>query len=165
MSAHFHMDASEVDAYLAEITEDKRATALRTATTAAAKAAVPIMRANTPVGPTGNLRASVQAKAMKKRYGIGSVVGPMTRKTKGTSAQHRHLVEYGTKPHIIAGRNGGFLNIGSRYMRAVDHPGAKPNPFLERSLAAMVTVAGHAFEARMVRYLASPSWTDREPSE
>jgi hypothetical protein len=169
MSARFHMDASEVDGYLAQVTEQKRANALRVSTTAGAKAAVPILRGNTPRGATGNLAASVQAKAMRKQYGIGSVVAPMTRKGRmragvrgaGTKAQHRHLVEYGTRPHIIAGRNGGFLAIGDRYMRAVSHPGARANPFLARSAAAMTTAAYAAFEVRMVRYLE----TGREPSE
>jgi hypothetical protein len=156
MSAHFHMDASEVDAYLAEITEEKRAKALRAATTAGARAAMPILRAATPRGATGNLQSAVRMKAMRKRYGIGSVVAPM-----GKKGRHRELVSGGTKAHIIAGRNGGFLNIGNRYMRAVNHPGAKANPFLARVAGSMTEAAVRAFETRMERYIES----GRQPSE
>jgi hypothetical protein len=173
MSARFHIDSHEVDVYLAQITDAKRANALRVATSAGARAAVPILRAATPVGPTGNLRRSVQAKAIRRQYGIGSVVAPMTRKEKttksgkvragtGTAAQHRALVEYGTKPHIIAPRSlGGRLAVAGGYARLVHHPGAKPNPYLERAAGSMSAAAGRAFDVRITRYLES----GKEPSE
>ncbi len=134
--------------YLERISEEKRAKALRTSTTAAAKAAVPILRAHTPLGKTGNLRGSVRHKAMRRSYGIGSVVAPM-----GTKAHHRHLVVAGTKPHIIPGPPGGFLRIGDRYLRSVRHPGARPNPFIDRAAGAMGGAAEAAFEGRISRFV------------
>ena len=143
-----------MDGWLEAVTESKRANALRVSTTAGAKAAVPILRAATPVGADGqSASASVQMKAMRKSYGIGSVVAPMTRK--GKKAQHRHLVEYGTKAHIIAGKEGGFLRIGNRYLRAVRHPGARPRHFMEGAAGSMSAAAEGAFEVRMVRYMES----------
>lgn len=137
-----------VTPYLEAISEEKRAKALRSATTAGAKAAVPILRAATPRGATGNLQDAVRHKAMRKRYGTGSVVAPM-----GAKARHRHLVSGGTKPHIIAGRDGGFLRIGERYLRAVRHPGARANPFVDRAAGSMSAAAEAAFTSRIERFI------------
>ena len=140
--------ADTVTPYLEAIAEEKRAKALRAATTAAAKAAVPRLAAATPVGRTGNLRDAVRHKAMRKRYGIGSVVAPM-----GKKARHRHLVTGGTKPHVIAGPPGGFLRIGDRYLRSVHHPGARANPFVDRAAAGMASASEPAFIARIERFI------------
>lgn len=138
-----------VSPYLERISEEKRAKALRTSTTTAAKAAVPALLAETPQGKTGNLRASVRHKAMKKRYGIGSVVAPM-----GKKAAHRHLVMFGTKPHYIPGPPGGFLRVGDRYLRGVHHPGiTKPNPFVDRAAPAMQDAADGAFTTRIEKFI------------
>lgn len=137
-----------VSPYLERISEEKRAKALRTSTTAGAKAAVPVLRAATPVGKTGNLQGSVRHKAMKRRYGIGSVVAPM-----GKKASHRHLVVGGTKAHVIPGPAGGALRVGNRYLRAVHHPGAKPNPFIDRAADQMDAAATRAFDDRISRYV------------
>lgn len=137
-----------VSPYLERISDEKRAKALRTSTTAAAKAAVPVLRAATPRGRTGNLQGSVRHKAMRRSYGVGSVVAPM-----GKKASHRHLVIDGTKAHPIHGRAGGFLKIGNRYLRAVDHPGAKPNPFIDRAAPQMEGAAWPAFDGRISRYI------------
>jgi hypothetical protein len=166
MSAvQFRIDSREVDAWLKGLEEPKVAKALRTSTTAGAKAAVPILRAKTPTGKgmtgkyahaPGNLRALVRHKAMKKRYGIGSVVAPM-----GKAAYYRRFVELGTKAHVIAGPEGGFLNIGGRYMRAVRHPGARPRHFIGGAAGSMTDAAESAFESRMIRYMES----GRQPAE
>lgn len=138
----------EVSPYLERISEEKRAKALRSSTTAGAKAAAPILAAETPVGKTGNLRGAVRHKAMKKRYGIGSVVAPM-----GPKAAHRHLVMFGTKPHYIPGPAGGFLSVGDRYLRGVHHPGAKANPFVDRAASAMQDAADAAFTTRIEKFI------------
>lgn len=137
-----------VSPYLERISEEKRSKALRSATTAGAKSAVPILRAATPRGATGNLVDSVRHKAMRKRYGLGSVVAPM-----GAKARHRHLVSFGTKAHVIPGPPGGFLRIGDRYLRSVRHPGAQPNPFVDRSAPSMEAAADRAFTSRIEKFL------------
>lgn len=137
----------EISPYLEKIADEKRAKALRSSTTAGAKAAVPELVAKTPV-KSGNLQGSVRHKAMKKRYGIGSVVAPM-----GQKAAHRHLVMFGTKEHAIHGRSGGFLRIGDRYLRSVRHPGARANPFVDRAAPAMEAASDAAFRTRIERFI------------
>lgn len=165
-SVQVRIESREVDDWLKGLAEPKLKKALRASTTAGAKSAVPIIRAATPVGKkgmtgkyphsAGNLRGLVRHKAMKKRYGIGSVVAPM-----GGAAYYRKYVELGTKAHIIAGRDGGFLNIGGRYLRAVRHPGARPRHFMEGAAGNAAAAAESAFESRMLRFME----TGRQPAE
>ena len=52
-------------------------------------------------------------------------------------APHAHLVEFGTKPHRILPAKGGFLKFGNRFKRfarAVNHPGAREQPFFRNAV-------------------------------
>jgi hypothetical protein len=55
------------------------------------------------------------------------------------------MVLGGTKPHVIKARPRGVLRfLGGIVVRKVQHPGSRPNPFVERAIAA----SGHtAIEA------------------
>lgn len=48
-----------------------------------------------------------------------------------------HFLEWGTKPHIIKGRNGGmlhfFVNGVEFFRRRVRHPGTKERPFMRQA--------------------------------
>lgn len=53
------------------------------------------------------------------------------------TGRHRsiaHLVEYGTKAHIIRPRKGKFLYFGGRFLTQIQHPGARPYPFMRPAL-------------------------------
>lgn len=65
----------------------------------------------------GQVQASVSVGGATKR---GSIV-----------ARHAHLVEFGTKPHVIEAKAGKTLAIG---VKRVNHPGAKPQPFMRPAL-------------------------------
>jgi hypothetical protein len=59
------------------------------------------------------------------------------------TAPHAIYVTDGTKPHVIEARNGQALKfIGAAgapvYRRRVNHPGTKPNRFLERAIAETI---------------------------
>lgn len=75
----------------------------------------------------GGLKKSIRvsSKATKK--------GQVTATAKAT-APHAHLVEFGTKPHLIAAQNRS-LEIGGQLVGpVVHHPGAKPHPFMRRAM-------------------------------
>lgn len=54
------------------------------------------------------------------------------------TASYAPYVEFGTKPHTILPRNAKalFWPGAAHPVRKVNHPGTKPNPFMERILAA-----------------------------
>lgn len=81
-------------------------------------------KANVPV-ESGALRRSIKVST-------GSKKGRVTAKLKvgGRLAPHAHLVEYGTKPHTITAAQGGGLTVGGNIVSSVDHPGARPRPFM-----------------------------------
>jgi HK97 gp10 family phage protein len=47
---------------------------------------------------------------------------------------YAHMVMGGTKPHIIKARAGGWLGFGGIVVRRVQHPGTKPQPFMEEAI-------------------------------
>ena len=67
--------------------------AMETGTNNAAEYAAGVVRGNTPVGPTGNLRDAVTTKPLprKKGYAPNTMVGLDYK-----IAPHQHLVEFGT---------------------------------------------------------------------
>lgn len=56
-------------------------------------------------------------------------------------------VNDGTRPHVIRPRNAQVLRfrVGGRivFARKVDHPGTKPNPFLDRALEEVARSRGY----------------------
>lgn len=74
---------------------------------------------------SGALRRSLKVSTSTKR-------GRITAKLKvgGTLAPHAHLVEFGTKPHKIKPKRQQALSFGGVVAREVDHPGARPRPFM-----------------------------------
>lgn len=54
-------------------------------------------------------------------------------------------VHYGTKPHRIEATNRGALYFGGQVRQYVNHPGAKANPFMERTLRTGESAALRGF--------------------
>ncbi|MGI4717209.1 MAG: HK97-gp10 family putative phage morphogenesis protein [Janthinobacterium lividum] len=81
-------------------------------------------KAQVPVD-SGALRRSLKVSTSTKK-------GRVTAKLKvgGRLAPHAHLVEFGTKPHKIKAKRQQALSFGGTVAREVDHPGAKPHPFM-----------------------------------
>ena len=48
----------------------------------------------------------------------------------GRGRNTAHLIEFGTRPHYIAGR----LNINGEWVRGVNHPGSRAKPFMRPAL-------------------------------
>ncbi len=71
-------------------------------------------------------------------------------KAGGRRAPHWHWVEFGTARHTINAKPGGALAVNGRAVREVDHPGAKPHPFMRPAFdrAARAAIAAAAAKGR-----------------
>lgn len=59
------------------------------------------------------------------------------------------MVNDGTRPHVIRPRAKQVLRfqVGGRtvFAKVVNHPGTKPNPFLDRALREVAAARGYSF--------------------
>lgn len=78
---------------------------------------------------TGKLRQSLHMKHRPEIYGQSLWIGSDT-------VSYAYMHHQGTKPHVIAPKNGTILRMGSSRIvhGPVMHPGTRPNPFLSSQL-------------------------------
>lgn len=140
MSDQVIKGGKELDAMLASLAPKIEKNILRAALRSGAVVFRQEAKSKAPVD-SGALRKSIKVS-------VGTKKGRITAKLKvgGKLAPHAMLVEYGTKPHKIAPKGAGGLLIGGNVVGAVDHPGAKPHPFVrptfdEKSTPAIAAVA------------------------
>lgn len=124
-----------------------QANVMRGALRAAGKPIAEAARSAAPVAE-GDLAASIRiATRVKSGTVIGRVVAGGKGSSKRGAAYHAHLVEYGTRPHIIEAKPPNkMLAIG---FARVEHPGARPKPFMR---PALDTAHGTALAA-MAEYI------------
>jgi HK97 gp10 family phage protein len=87
----------------------------------------------------GLLRSAIIARALPIRSGseMGAIVKVNYSERSGAPiAPHAHLVEFGTKPHLIKSKNGKVLFFNGAYREEVHHPGAKPEPYFQPAVRA-----------------------------
>lgn len=91
---------------------------------------------------SGDLAASlrISTRASGSNVSAKVVAGNAT-------APYAHLVEFGTKAHLISASRGGALSLPSGTYRVVHHPGAKPKPFMRPALDAAAVDNSPAFQA------------------
>lgn len=121
----------------------------------------------------GALRAGMRVVQPAAQARIHSVSGQLARGLKiGTRARGgfviarlratgRHaflakFVEFGTAAHVIAAKIGGWLQLfGGVFRKSVQHPGARPKPFLRPALDSMagaaVVSAGEYIKGRLTK--------------
>jgi hypothetical protein len=77
---------------------------------------------------TGRLRRSIHSRHSKSLTGQELMIG--------SDISYGYMHHEGTRPHIIAPKNGGVLVLRSGHVvrGAVRHPGTKPNRFLSDQL-------------------------------
>lgn len=95
---------------------------------------------------SGDLQKSLRVSVRAKR-------GTVTAAVK-TDLFYAKFVEYGTRRHWITSRDGKALSIGGLFfVKAVEHPGTAPRPFLRPALdtqaAAAVLAAGEYIRNRL----------------
>jgi HK97 gp10 family phage protein len=98
-------------------------------------------------GRLGALRDSIRVKTGARGGKVTASVVVGGKGKWGADVYYARFVEYGTRPHWITSRNGGALSIGGMaFVKAVEHPGARPHPFMRPALdtysgAAVVAAA------------------------
>ena len=82
-----------------------------------------------PVGKTGDLRDSIRVTLRSKHGHISATV-----KAGNARAFYAHMVEFGTARHWIKPKNRKSLFVAGLLREAVDHPGAKKEPFMRPAI-------------------------------
>jgi len=104
---------------------------------------------------SGKLKKSLAVQQVKVGY---PVVKVLARRAKGMGGYHAHLIELGTKPHIIPGP----VKLGKKWYKNISHPGTQKKPFLRPALLnkkyeaikKTFEVIFPAIEKRMKKFLA-----------
>lgn len=148
---------AELDRLLKELPANIERNVLRGGLRAAGKVVEDEARRLVPVAPpsgsnakaygaaAGALRASIRT-AMRVRTKAGWVNAQV--KAGNKHAWYAHLVEFGTARHWIKPRNRKSLFFAGLAREAVDHPGARPKPFMRpafdgKSQAAIEAMADY----------------------
>jgi hypothetical protein len=88
---------------------------------------------------SGLLRSAIIARPLPIRSGseMGAIAKVNYSSRSGAPvAPHAHLVEFGTKPHLIKAKNGKVLMFNGAFRKEVHHPGAKPEPYFQPAVRA-----------------------------
>lgn len=117
---------------------------LRGALRAGAKVMADAAKSNVPV-KSGALRKSIRLSAKTKRGRVTATV-----KAGNAQAFYAHMVEFGTAAHRIAPKKADALATPAGPRKSIEHPGAKPKPFMRPALdgAAEAAVQAAAEYAR-----------------
>ena len=92
---------------------------------------------------SGDLASSVRIGAKIDRA-AGRVIGYVRAGGQKSAAFYAHMVEGGTQAHVIKAAPGSALAVGGGLYTQVQHPGARPHPFMRPALDSH---AGAAVEA------------------
>jgi HK97 gp10 family phage protein len=93
---------------------------------------------------SGKLADSIRVSVSLRRGTVKAAVKAGGRSKGKASAFYAHMVESGTKAHVIEAPPGSALNLGGTVVRSVQHPGARAKPFMRPSLDTHATAAVEA---------------------
>lgn len=85
------------------------------------------VRQRAPVA-SGDLKKSIRVTSRVKRGQVSASV-----KVGNAVAWYAHLIEFGTRPHIIRSKPGRAMRFGSTTTAQVNHPGIAGRPFIRPS--------------------------------
>lgn len=126
---------AELQKMLESLPAKLEANVMRGALRAGMKVVLEDVKNNVPVA-SGELKSGLKIGTKSRRGVITATV-----KATGKHAYLAPWMEFGTKPHLIEGRDGGNLYIGGVYVKSVEHPGVKPRPFMRPALDNQATNA------------------------
>jgi len=133
-----------LDALLQSLPAKMEQNVMRSALRAGAAVYLREVKQNIPV-EHGPLRQSARITTKKNRDGSVSA----SVKVGNSRAFYAHMVEFGTRPHVIAPR-AGSLQIGGQFVAgAVQHPGARPHPFMRPAADAQFSAAVAAVQKKV----------------
>ncbi len=120
---------AELQALLDELPARIEGNVVRGGLRAAAKVVEAEAKRLCPVGKTGDLRESIRVSLRSKHGHISATV-----KAGSAKAYYAHMVEFGTARHWIKPKNRKSLFVAGLLREAVDHPGAKREPFMRPAI-------------------------------
>ena len=104
---------------------------------------------------TGALRRSIRVSARVK---AGVITGTVTAGRSGKKGDpfYAHMVEFGTKRHLIAPKNRKALKIGGKFIRKpILHPGLPEKPFMrpafDEGAQQAITAVADYIRARLAK--------------
>ncbi len=127
---------AELQALLDELPARVEANVVRGGLRAAAKVVELEAKRLCPVGKTGALRDSIHVSMRAKHGHISATI-----KAGGGKVFYAAMVEYGTARHWIKPKNRKSLFVAGLMREAVDHPGAKKEPFMRPAIDGKATDA------------------------
>lgn len=151
---------AELQAFLDQLPAKMEANIMRAALREGAKVVQAEVKASAPVR-TGLLKAGI-------KIGTNSRRGRVTAKIKvsGKHAFVANWVEYGTAAHFIKPKRAKSLFFAGLMRDGVDHPGARPKPFMRPALDTKAQEAllavGEAIKKRLTKQGLDASGVDLE---
>lgn len=134
-----------LDALLASLPVKLETNIMRSALRAGAAVYLAQVKQNIPV-EHGLLRQSARVTTRKTKDGKVSA----SVKVGNSAAFYAHMVEFGTRPHSITSRG---MTINGNVVRSVDHPGARPHPFMRPAADEKFTQAVEAVRMQVRKRL------------
>jgi HK97 gp10 family phage protein len=101
------------------------------------------VKRNAPVA-TGALRDSVRISTRARKGQVSASV-----KVGNSIAWYAHLIEFGTRPHVITAKPGSALNVNGTEVKKVKHPGIVGRPFIRPAVDHQLPAALAAVTARV----------------
>ena len=150
---------SDLNKFLQQLPAKVEANILRGALRAGAVVVREEMRATVPVD-TGTLKAGLKISTNRRRGQVSAKV-----KATGKHAYIAPWLEYGTAAHKITAKKGKGLFFGGLFVKGVQHPGARPKPFLRPALDGRAQDAVVAAAQYMKRRLATKNGLDTSSVE
>jgi HK97 gp10 family phage protein len=139
----------DLQKFLDQLTPKMEANIMRGALRAGMNVVKPVAAAN--IHPVSGLLAAGLKIFTRIR---GGVVSASLRAT-GKHAFVARWVEFGTRAHDIVAKLGGSLFFGGVFTKVVNHPGARPKPFMRPALdgqaQAAVIAAGNYIKDRLAK--------------
>ena len=115
---------AELDAFLQQVSAKVEKNIMRSALRAGANVFKDAAKARVPV-ELGALRRSIRVNTGYKKGRVSASV-----KAGNKKAWYWQFVEFGTAPHVIEAKRASALAFGGTVTQRVQHPGARPHPFL-----------------------------------
>lgn len=138
----------ELNAFLQQLPVKLEANVLRAALRAGANVVKEEAKALVPVD-SGTLRDGLKVSTRSRRGRVTATI-----RTTGKHAHVAQWLEYGTAAHRIIAKGKGMY-FGGAWVKAVEHPGVKPKPFMRPALDAKAQDAVVASAVYMRRRLAT----------
>ncbi|NHZ78442.1 hypothetical protein F2P44_03960 [Massilia sp. CCM 8695] len=138
---------AELDAFLQQVSAKVEKNIMRSALRAGANVFKDAAKSRVPV-ELGALRRSIRVNTGYKKGRVSASV-----KAGNKKAWYWQFVEFGTAPHVIEAKRASALAFGGTVTQRVQHPGARPHPFLRPAMDVQADAAIHAIGTQIRKRL------------